>query len=179
MKSRNALSAALLAAAALLFVPAIPASATAQGKQDYLSDAQAEQIRDAQTPAERIKLFLLFADDNLKKFQYEVNRPVPEAQHTDILNSLLNAYVGCVDDAADQVDVAQQKQIDVKESVKLMKAKNTEFLAILQKLDQDGPQLETYRFTLEDAIEGTKEAINDADESQKNAKPAPVRRKQQ
>ena len=179
MNNRNAIRAALLAAIAFAFGVATPQRATAQGKQDYLSDAQAEQIRDAQTPADRIKLFLSFADDNLKKFQYEVNRPVPEAQHADILNNLLNAYVGCVDDAADQVDVAQQKQMDVRESVKLMKAKNTEFLAVLEKLDQDGPQLETYRFTLEDAIEGTKEAINDADESQKNAKPAPVRRKQQ
>jgi hypothetical protein len=151
-----------------------------QDRPDYLSEQEADKIRDARTPAERIKLYMAFADDRLQKFQYEVNRPVHEAQHNDILNNLMNAYVGCIDDAADQVDVAQQKQQDVREAVKIMKAKDTEFLAQLQKLDQaSGADFEAYRYTLEDAIEGTKEAINDANDAQKALLPAPVRRKQQ
>jgi hypothetical protein len=62
----------------------------------------------------------------------------------------------------------------------MMKAKDSEFLARLQKLDQgSGADFEAYRFTLEDAIEGTKEAINDATDAEKSLLPAPVRRKQQ
>jgi hypothetical protein len=37
--------------------------------------------------------------------------------------------------------------------------------------------LDTYKETLEDAIEGTKDALNDVDEAQKELSPAPVRRK--
>jgi hypothetical protein len=152
----------------------------AQGEKDYLTEQEADQIREAQDPASRIKLYMNFAEDRLQKFQYEVNRPEHEAQYIDILNNLMNAYVGCVDDAADQLDVAQQKQADVREAVKVMKAKDTEFLAILEKLDQaTGKDFEQYRYTLEDAIEGTKEAVNDTKDAEKAMLPAPVRRKQQ
>jgi hypothetical protein len=154
--------------------------APAQGEKDYLSPEEADKIRDAQDPSDRIKLYMSFAQDRIDKFEYEVNRPEKEAQYDDILNNLMNAYVGCVDDAADQIDVAQEKQTDVRDAVKLMKVKDTEFLAKLQKFDQaSGPDFEAYRYTLEDAIEGTKEAINDANDAEKALHPGPVRRKQQ
>ena len=156
------------------------ARAAAQGEKDYLSDDEADKIRDAQSPADRIKLYMTFAQDRLDKFEYELNRPQHEAQYDDILNNLMNGYVGCVDDAADQIDVAQEKQIDIRAAVKDMKDKDTAFLAKLQKFDEgSGPDFDAYRYTLEDAIEGTKEAINDATDAEKNLLPAPVRRKQQ
>ena len=179
---------ALLGAAAIASAPAHAATAARvaltsrpapQGEKDYLTPEEADKIRDAQDPSDRIKLYMAFAQDRIDKFEYEVNRPQHEAQYDDILNSLMNAYVGCVDDAADQIDVAQEKQTDVREAVKLMKAKDSEFLAKLQKFDQaSGPDFEAYRYTLEDAIEGTKEAINDANDAEKNLHPGPVRRKQ-
>lgn len=156
------------------------ARAAAQGEKDYLSDEEADKIRDAQSPSDRIKLYMTFAQDRLDKFEYELNRPQHEAQYDDILNNLMNGYVGCVDDAADQIDVAQEKQIDIRAAVKEMKDKDTAFLAKLQKFDEgSGPDFDAYRYTLEDAIEGTKEAINDATDAEKNLLPAPVRRKQQ
>lgn len=174
----------LCCAAAVALVPgafhAAPRAAQQlQQQQDFLTQQESDKIRDAGTPSERIKLFLAFADDRLQKFQYELNRQAHEAQRAELLNNLLNAYVGCVDDAADQLDVAQQHQADVREAVKLMQTKDAEFLAVLQKLDEGGPELESYRFTLEDAIEGTKEALNDAKDAAKSSTPAPVRRKQQ
>ncbi len=175
--------------AALMFhatAPLIPARAATVSRpaaqderRDYLSDDEAEKIRDDQTAAGRIKLYLSFAQDRIDKFEYELNRPEHEAQYDDILNSLMNGYVGCVDDAADQIDVAQEKQEDVRSAVKDMKEKDTAFLAKLEKFDQaSGPDFEAYRYTLEDAIEGTKEAINDAADAEKNLLPGPVRRKQ-
>ncbi|HTZ75117.1 MAG TPA: hypothetical protein VMB47_14435 [Candidatus Aquilonibacter sp.] len=148
-------------------------------QRDYLSEDEAAKIRDDQTAAGRIKLYLSFAQDRLDKFEYELNRPEHEAQYDDILNNLMNGYVGCVDDAADQIDVAQEKQEDVRGAVKEMKDKDTAFLAKLQKFDQaSGPDFDAYRYTLEDAIEGTKEAINDATDAEKTLLPGPVRRKQ-
>ena len=159
---------------------AVAPRAAAQEQKDYLTQDESDKIREAQDPSDRIKLYMAFAQDRLDKFEYEVNRPSKEAQYDDILNTLMNAYVGCVDDAADQIDVAEDKQADVRAAVKLMKAKDTEFLAKLEKFDQaSGPDFEAYRYTLEDAIEGTKEAINDATDAEKSLLPAPVRRKQQ
>jgi hypothetical protein len=146
-------------------------------KKDYLSDEEADKIRDADTPAQRMTLFISFADDRLKNFQYELNRTAPERNRTEILNSLMNAYAGCLDDAADQIDLAQEKQLDIRDALKLMRTKGKEFLDILQKIDKDGPDLESYRDTLEDAIEGTKDALSDATDAGKTMPPAPVRRK--
>jgi len=62
--------------------------------------------------------------------------------------------------------------------LKLMETKEKEFLETLQKYDKDGPELDAYRDTLEDAIDGTKDALSDADEALKQMLPPPVRRKQ-
>ena len=146
--------------------------------KDYLSDEEADKIRDALTPAERIKLYVAFAEDRLKKFDYELKRPVPEARESEILNGLLNGYAGCVDDGADQIQVAEDKQMDIRAALKLMDTKEKEFLTALEKYDKGAPHLDDYRDTLEDAIDGTKEAISDAETAEKTALPAPVRRKQ-
>ncbi|MGC2330946.1 MAG: hypothetical protein WA581_05810 [Candidatus Acidiferrales bacterium] len=147
--------------------------------KDYLSDEEADKIRDADTPAERIKLYVAFAEDRLKKVDYELKRTVPEARESEILNGLLNGYAGCIDDGADQIQVAEDKQMDIRDALKLMDTKEKEFLETLQKYDKGAPHLDDYRDTLEDAIDGTKDAISDAEAAEKTALPAPVRRKPQ
>lgn len=149
-----------------------------QEKKEYLTESEADKIRDAVTPGERIKLFVTYADDRLKKFQYELTRKVAERKRAEILNGMLNAYVGCVDDAADQIDLAREKQADIRLALKLMKSKAQEFLDVLEKLNQGGPEYELYKDTLEDAIEGTKDALTDIDKAEKEMSPPPVRRKQ-
>jgi len=146
-------------------------------KKEYLTEAEADKIRDAETTSERIKLFIGFADDRLKKFQYELTRSVPQRKRTEVLNALMNAYASCVDDAADQIAVAQEKQQDIHDALKLIQKKGKEFAEILAKLGQAGPELDTYKDTLEDAIEGTRDAISDAEKAEKEMLPAPVRRK--
>jgi hypothetical protein len=50
-------------------------------------------------------------------------------------------------------------------------------LAVLEKIDKGGPEYDTYMDTLQDAIEGTKDALSDADKASKELTPVPVRRK--
>jgi hypothetical protein len=146
-------------------------------QKDYLTEAEADKIRDADTPALRIKLYVGFAEDRLKKFDYELHRSVPERRRSEILNALLNGYSGCIDDAADQIDEAQEKQTDIRDALKMMKAKDKEFLETLERYDKDGPELDSYRETLEDAIDGTQDALTDIEDAEKEATPGPVRRK--
>jgi hypothetical protein len=94
-----------------------------------------------------------------------------------MLNSLMNAYVGCVDDAADQIGLAREKQADIRGALKTFKSKGKDFLATLQKIGSDDPEFDSYKDTLEDAIEGTKDALTDIDDAEKELSPAPVRRK--
>lgn len=150
----------------------------AQQKKDYLSPGEADKIRDAETPSQRIKLFLSFAADRIKKFQYELSRPVGEdRRRTERLNGLLNAYTGCVDDAAELLDLARDKQEDIRDGIKEMQAKAKEFLTYLEGLAADGPELASYKVTLDDAIEATRDALKDAEKAAKEAAPPPVRRK--
>lgn len=165
-------------------IAAIPAAARTtfrpQEKKDYLTDSEADKIRNADTPSLRIKLFMSFAEDRMKKLQYELSRKTPDARRDEMLNSLINAYVGCVDDASDQIDEAKQKQKDVHDALKSMAPKLKEYLDYLQKLDKDGsgPDFEAYKDTLEDAIAGTQDAMDNAARAQQEMLPPPVRRKQ-
>jgi hypothetical protein len=145
-------------------------------EKDYLSALEADKIRDAETVNERVKLFLTFADDRLKKFQYELEHPSSN-RHADMLNSLLNAYIGCVDDAADLIQLGIEKQDNIRQGIDLMVTRTKEFLAILEKLSAEGAEREIYKDNLEDAIEGTRDAMNDAEKAKKKVAPPPVRRK--
>ena len=176
MRFRNVMFAMLSALLMTSLASARPRS-TQDPQKDYLTEVEADKIRDAVTPPERIKLYISFADDRLKKFQYELTRKTPEGRRGEILNGLLNDYVGCMDDAADQIEVARDKQIDIRGQLKLIESKGKEFLEVLQKIDQGGPELDTYKDTLQDAIEGTKDAVSDADKASKELTPVPVRRK--
>jgi hypothetical protein len=51
------------------------------------------------------------------------------------------------------------------------------FLAVLEKMSAGGIDLELYKDNLNDAIEGTRDALNDAQKATKKVAPPPVRRK--
>ncbi|MBZ5526749.1 MAG: hypothetical protein LAN71_02445 [Acidobacteriia bacterium] len=173
---RMRVSAALLIPLAFLAgVPPRAAAAQSQ-KKDYLSALEADKIRDAESPNERIKLFLEFADDRLKKFQYELAHPSPN-HHAVILNALLNAYVGCVDDAADRIEDGIQNQENLRKGIELMIRRAAEFLAVLREIETAGVELSLYKENLDDAIEGTRDALHDAEKAKKEVAPPPVRRR--
>ena len=174
---RTLLPAALIAACLLPIPAAIAALSPQHEKKEYLTETEADKIRDAETPSQRIKLFISFADDRLKKFQYELTRTTAQRRRGEILNGLMNAYSGCVDDAADQIAVAEEKQADIHDALRLMQEKGKEFTEALEKLDKGGPDFDSYKDTLEDAMEATKDAMADVEKALKEMLPAPVRRK--
>jgi hypothetical protein len=162
---------------AISFAGVLGASVLAQvPDKDYLSNIEADKIRDAETPNERIKLFIMFADDRIKKFQYELEHPA-QTNHEQQLNYLMNSYIGCVDDAADLVQLGIEKQQNVRAGVDLMAQKTKEYLEILNKIKTDGKEIDVYKENLDDAIEGTQDALNDAEKAKKSVAPPPVRRK--
>jgi hypothetical protein len=145
-------------------------------QKDYLSSLESDKIRDAENTNERIRLFITFADDRLKKFQYELQHPSSN-KHPEMLNALMNAYVGCVDDAADLIQLGIQKQENIRPGIDLMAGKTKEFLQVLEKVSADGIDIDIYKDNLDDAIEGTRDAMNDAEKAKKAVAPPPVRRK--
>src|SRR3989442_6741076 len=92
---------ALLVAAFLL---AGTGAAGSPQKKDYLSGIEADKIRDAEGPSKRIKLFLEFAGDRLKKLQYELARPSADQRRPEPLNSLPNPYTSCQIDLLTRIE---------------------------------------------------------------------------
>jgi hypothetical protein len=147
-----------------------------QEQKDYLSSMESDKIRDAETTNERIRLFLTFADDRLKKFQYELHHPSSN-KHPEMLNALMNGYAGCVDDASDLIQLGIEKQENVRAGIDLMVDKTKEFLEVLNKVAEEKVDIDIYKDNLNDAIEGTRDAMNDAEKAKKSVAPPPIRRK--
>src|SRR5437879_12597418 len=138
MKSKTCLL--FLSSLILVAVPAVHAAAPPQ--KDYLTPLEADKIRDAENNTnERIRLFLSFAEDRLKKFQYELEHP-SQNRHAEMLNALLNAYVGCVDDASDLIQLGIEKQDNIRKGIDLMASRTKDFLPILEKLAASAPELD-------------------------------------
>jgi hypothetical protein len=94
-----------------------------------------------------------------------------------MLNYRMNSYGGCIDDAADLIQLSIEKQENIRQGIDQMTTKAKEFLTVLQKIQSSGPEVELYKDNLDDAIEGTQDALNDAEKAKKKAAPPPVRRK--
>lgn len=166
----------LVAATLVALFLSFGAAAQGQDRKDYLSSLEADKIRDAETPNAKITLFLTYAEDRLKKFQYELAHPAL-ANHADILNGMMNAYQSCVDDAADLIQLGLEKQQNVRQGIDLMASKTKDFMVILQKIQADAVDIDIYKNNLDDALEGTTDAMNEAEKAKKKVAPPPVRRR--
>ncbi len=165
---------------ALIMLAALVSTAVAiraQEKKDYLSDTEADKIREATTPSAKMVLFVTFADDRILKLKYSLAHPTTDRRRAEQLNALINAYTGCIDDAADVIAVAKERQQDIKVGLKALSTRAKENLAYLQELQKSGAELDSYKETLDDAVEATQDAISDAEKAEKDIS-APVRRKQ-
>jgi len=166
-----------LLASILTAAPAGMANAAPQ-KKEYLSEAEADKIREAGAAGPRIALFARFASDRIKKIQYEFAHFDPTDQkRTDRLNSLINGYTGCIDDAADLIEIGIEKQQDIRSGVKALQSGIKEFLPYLQDLATKGQERETYKTNLDDAIEATQDAAKDVEKASKELAAPPERRK--
>jgi hypothetical protein len=159
----------------ILLAASLPVAA--QSPKDYISAVEADKIRDAETPDQRIKLFLTFGADRIKKIEYELGRPEPSGRRDELLNGLINSYTGCIDDAADLIDLAVEKQQDIRAGIKEMQTRGPEFLAYLKGLAAQGKAAEPYQDNLEDSIDATVDAMKSADEASTEIAPPPVRRR--
>jgi len=164
----------------LAAVAACVTDAAAQSQRDYISSTEADKVREAIDPNERIRLFLTFASDRLKQMQYELDHPANTVRRAERLNALLNAFAGCLDEAVDRMELGVEKQEDVREGIKAVQTRAPEFLAYLKNLAVASPERNTFKENLADAIASTEDAVRSAaDSSRENAPPPPVRRRPQ
>lgn len=166
---------ALCAFAVLTLSPG-PLLAFAQDK-DHLTAVEADKIREAEYPAYKIKLFSDFAADRLAKFKYELSRGRPDRQRNIRLRSLLDGYMGCLEDATDLVQIGRMRQQDILKGVAELEKRATEMLAELETIEKSTPPDAAYKDDLHEAVLTTRETLAEVARAKQEIAPPPVRRK--
>ena len=173
------LASAVLVMALAGAVMLLPARAWAQDQPDFLSPAEADQVRDAPSMSDRIKLFLDFAQDRLKKVQYELQLTSPQVDKPQLLKGLLQGYSGCMDEAADRIQEGQHAAAKIRPAIKDMEKRGKAYLETLKTIEgANGPELASYKDSLDDAISATQDALSDTEKASKEYGSGPIRRKQ-
>ncbi|HXT85996.1 MAG TPA: hypothetical protein VN745_03135 [Verrucomicrobiae bacterium] len=152
--------------------------AMAQEDTDFLSPSEADKVRNAINPNDRIRLFVAFAGDRLKKLQYELQLTSPQMHKEQILKGLLSAYSHCMDEASDRIEEARDHGAQIRSAIKDMQKHGKDYLQTLQGIESaKRPELDSYKDSLDDAIDGTQDALKSAAKASKEYGATPVRRK--
>lgn len=147
-------------------------------QKDFLTQLEADKIRDAEEPRERIRLFVLFAEDRLKKFQYELAKGASDKRRGERMAALLDAFSGCLDDASELMELGRTKQQDILKAVQFLQLKAREFQPEVERQIAAAPATAAYKENLDFALLAVKEALAEAEKAAKEIAPGPVRRKQ-
>lgn len=147
---------------------AVPAAAFARPPQrDFLTQTEANKIRDADSANARIKLFLDFAQDRLVRFQGELKMKGAGPRWADFLNDILNSFDSCVNAASSRIDDAMSHGEDVRDGIKDVKERIPKFEKELQKIKARGIALKLYKDTLNDTMDDLRYDLKSAEKAEK------------
>jgi hypothetical protein len=127
-------------------------------QRDFLTADEADQVRLAQDPNDRLKLYLHFAKQRLDLIEQAVAQE--KAGRSKFLHDLLEDYTQVIE-AIDTVteDALKRSAADISLAVKAVSDAEKEMLAQLEKIrDSEPKDIARYQFVLEQAIETTRDS---------------------
>ena len=126
-------------------------------QRDFLTADEADQVRLAQEPNERLKLYLHFAKQRLDLIQQAASQEKPG--RSKFLHDLLEDYTAIIEAIDTVTEDALKRTVDVSLGVKAVTDAELEMVAQLEKIRDSQPKdLARYQFVLEQAIETTKDS---------------------
>ncbi len=138
--------------------------ARGEEKGDYLSEEEADQLRDAQDPSERIEKYLSFAEVRLERFDDIRNRPPnPDYDIPAYLDTQLGQYIRITDALKDWIEDHYDRHDDMRAGLKQILEMGPHQLEQLRRIEQSSdPYAAGYRRSLSDAIEDFTDAVDGA-----------------
>ncbi len=145
---------------ALCLASAVP---PALAQRDFLTTEEADLVRLAQEPSERLKLYVQFARQRLELIRQLLEKETPG--RAAMVHELLENYTSIIDAIDAVADDALQRKLEIEVGMEAVAAGEKEMLAVLEKIAASNPKdLARYDFALKQALETTRDSLELSEE---------------
>lgn len=132
-------------------------------QREFLRADEIDQIRLAQDPNDRLKLYVAFARERLGQVQQLLQNGKPGSSI--LVHDLLDDYNSIIDALDTVSDDALERKLTIDKGAKEVADGEKAMLPMLEKIRDSKPKdLARYQFVLEQAIESTRDSMESASE---------------